>query len=137
MLDRARRLIHLSRAPAEHVARHRRRLHQQVRELRASTRRRLEADRRLAATHALVLSRKATAAAGPEATTRRQALDGAAAALTAHDPDRTLERGYAIVDDGAGTVVTSAEEAVRARPTCGIRFADAAARARITGKEDQ
>ena len=40
VLERARPLAALSRAPAEHVARHRARLHQQLRELRASARRR-------------------------------------------------------------------------------------------------
>jgi exodeoxyribonuclease VII large subunit len=41
VLERARVLARLARAPAEHVARHRRRLHQQMREMRASSRRRL------------------------------------------------------------------------------------------------
>jgi exodeoxyribonuclease VII large subunit len=135
VLERAQRLVHLSRAPAEHVALHRRRLHQQLRELRASTRRRFDGERDLTATRGLVLGRKAAAAAGPEAANRRAALDGFAAALAAHDPERTLDRGYAIVDDGAGTVVTSADQAV----TLGevrIFFSDAAARARITGKEE-
>ena len=45
ILTRARALGHLSRAPAEHVARHRRRLHQLLRELRASARRRIERGR--------------------------------------------------------------------------------------------
>ena len=39
MLERARALARLSRAPGHHVARHRTRLHQQLRELRAATRR--------------------------------------------------------------------------------------------------
>src|ERR671911_1232670 len=39
IVDRARTLARLSRAPAHHIARHRTRLHQQLRELRASSRR--------------------------------------------------------------------------------------------------
>src|SRR6185436_1379425 len=42
IVQRARTLTTLSRAPAQHVARHRARLHQQARELRASTARGLE-----------------------------------------------------------------------------------------------
>src|SRR5579859_2774335 len=38
ILERARSLAHLSRAPAEHVGRHRARLHQMLREVRASAR---------------------------------------------------------------------------------------------------
>jgi exodeoxyribonuclease VII large subunit len=45
VLERARVLARLARAPAEHVARHRRRLHQQMREMRASSRRRLVDER--------------------------------------------------------------------------------------------
>jgi exodeoxyribonuclease VII large subunit len=135
VLDRARRLVHLSRAPSEHIAQHRRRLHQQLRELRASARRRAADELALVRTHALVLGRKAAAASGPERATRRAGLESAAAALAGHDPERTLERGYAIVDDGAGDVVTSAERAV-ALGDVRIRFSDAAARARITGKEE-
>ncbi len=55
--------------------------------------------------------RKVGAAAGPEDRARRAALDSLAAALAAHDPERTVARGYAIVDDGAGGIVTSAQQA--------------------------
>ena len=123
VITRARHLAALSRAPAQHVARHRRHLHQLLRELRASGRRRLADEGSLTATRALVLARKAAAAGGAELAARRSALDGLAAALGAHDPERTLERGYAIVDDGAGDVVTSA---ARARELGAVRlfFAD-------------
>jgi exodeoxyribonuclease VII large subunit len=134
VVDRARALAHFSRAPAVHVARHRARLHQQSRELRASARRRLGAAGVDTLTRLTVLTRKAAAARGPEAANRRAALAGLAAALAAHDPERTLERGYAIVDDGAGTVVTSANQARQLR---GLRlfFADAAVRATIIDEE--
>ena len=39
---------------------------------------------------------------------RRRDLDRLAVALAAHDPQRTLERGYALVEDNAGEPVTSA-----------------------------
>ena len=41
-------------------------------------------------------------------------LDRLAVALAAHDPQRTLERGYALVEDGAGEPVTSAAVGARA-----------------------
>src|SRR5205823_3524143 len=50
--DRARTLERLAAAPGHHVARERRRLHQLVRELRASARRGVEAGRQRAAVHA-------------------------------------------------------------------------------------
>jgi exodeoxyribonuclease VII large subunit len=68
-------------------------------------------DRERVARRALVLSRKVGAAAGPEDRGRRASLDSLAAALAAHDPERTVARGYAIVDDGAGGIVTSAQQA--------------------------
>ena len=86
VLDRARVLVRLSRAPEEHVARHRRRLHQQLRELRASARRRGGGERQVTARRALVIDRKATLAAGADAARRRRELDRLALALAAHDP---------------------------------------------------
>jgi exodeoxyribonuclease VII large subunit len=118
--------------PAEVVARHRAKLHQTLREIRASASRRGLGERReLVAVHALVLSRKAAAAAGPENATRRAGLDGMLAALAAHDPERVIERGYAIVDDGDGNVVTTAaaaREAERVR----LFFGDGDVHARIS-----
>lgn len=130
VVSRARHLSALSRAPAHAVERHRTALHQRLRELRASARRRLAGDERQVAQRALVLGRKSTAAAGPELHTRRAGLDGIAAALDAHDPERTVARGYAIVDDGAGGVITSARQA---RETGDVRlfFRDGPARATV------
>ena len=45
---------------------------------------------------------------------RRRDLDRVLGTLAAHDPQRTLERGYALLEDPAGEPVTSAE-AARAR----------------------
>jgi exodeoxyribonuclease VII large subunit len=126
--DRARALARMSRAPGEHVARHRRALHQELRELRASARRRVDAEQRATARRAEALSRRATAAAGPQHASRRRRLDGLAAALAAHDPERTLARGYALVQDAAGQPVTGAA-AARAAGAVRIRFADGAVHA--------
>jgi exodeoxyribonuclease VII large subunit len=111
VVGRARHLAALSRAPAQAIERHRVALHQRLRELRASARRRVDADAERVQRRALVLARKAGAAAGPEDRARRTALESLASALAAHDPERTVARGYAIVDDGAGAIVTSAAQA--------------------------
>ena len=58
VLSRARLLATLSRAPADHLARQRTRLHQQLREARAGSRRRLAGERALTERRALVLQRK-------------------------------------------------------------------------------
>jgi exodeoxyribonuclease VII large subunit len=130
VIDRARHLAHLSRAPGEHVTRERTRLHQKLREVRASATRRFRDERTATATRARALGRRAAAAAGPELAARRTALDGFTLALGAHDPERVVERGYAVVDDRQGNVVTTAEAARRARAVR-LFFADAAVDARI------
>jgi exodeoxyribonuclease VII large subunit len=130
VVGRARHLAALSRAPAQAIERHRIALHQRLRELRASARRRVAEDQRRVGQRGLVLGRKASAAAGPEAAQRRAALDGLAAALAAHDPERTVARGYAIVDDGAGGIVTSAAQA-RALGDVRLFFGDGPADAQI------
>jgi exodeoxyribonuclease VII large subunit len=135
VLGRAKHLAALARAPAQAIDRHRAALHQRLRELRASARRRVADDQRRVAQRGLVLSRKATAAGGPEAAQRRAALDGRAAALAAHDPERTVARGYAIVDDGAGGLVTSAQQA-RALRDVRLFFGDGPAAAQIKDMEN-
>ncbi|MCZ4493877.1 MAG: xseA, partial [Conexibacter sp.] len=84
---------------------------------------------------ALVLSRKASAAGGPEDRARRTALESLASALAAHDPERTVARGYAIVDDGAGNVVTSAAQA-RALGDVRLFFGDGDVGAHIEETKD-
>jgi exodeoxyribonuclease VII large subunit len=135
VLTRARELTALSRAPGEHVARQRRALHQRLRELRASATRRVAAEGAGTARRAEALRRRAGAAAGPDAAGRRAALDSLALALAAHDPERVVERGYAVVDDRAGNVVTSAADA-RAAGAVRLFFADAAVDATISSEDE-
>ncbi|HWF52411.1 MAG TPA: exodeoxyribonuclease VII large subunit [Solirubrobacteraceae bacterium] len=151
VLGRARHLAQLSRAPAEHVARHRVHLHQRLREMRASARRRLAEHRALARTHTVVLERKAGGArvdrerrmaelqgrarrfAGTRTdgvARRTEDLERLALALGAHDPARTLARGYALIEDPAGEPVTTAQGAQAAREL-GLRFHDGRVRARV------
>ena len=151
VVTRARRLEELTRAPAEHVSRQRAWLHQKLRELRASGRRGIAAGRRGTDSHALVLSRKA-ASAGSDVRRARAGLVGAGAeldrvgtaaivrrsrdlerlalALAAHDPERTLARGYALVEDADGALVTSAA-AAREAGRVSVRFRDDQVRALI------
>jgi exodeoxyribonuclease VII large subunit len=130
IVDRARTLAHLSRSPNQQVARHRRHLHQLLRELRASAKRAGEDGRALASTHLLVLGRTATRASGPDLARRRADLGRLALALGAHDPDRTLARGYALVEDRAGEPVTTAA-AARESVDVGLRFHDGRVKARV------
>jgi exodeoxyribonuclease VII large subunit len=133
LLHRAQTLARLSRAPGEHIAGERRRLHQRMREIRAAGRRRVEHERGRTGRKALVLDRKAAAAVRDARAAAR--LNALALALAAHEPARTLERGYALVTDGAGEVVTSAA-AARAAGDVRLRFGDAAVDATITGDDD-
>jgi exodeoxyribonuclease VII large subunit len=149
VLTRARLLARQARAPAEHVGRQRRRLDQSLRELRASARRRLAKETTLGERWLLVLGRKAEVAALERTRAgaalaasaadlrraaalgrRRRDLDHLAIALAAHDPDRTLARGYALVRDRGGELVTRASEARRSGRVQ-ISFADAAVDATI------
>jgi len=123
IVDRARTLARMSRAPAEHVARHRARLHQSARELRASSRRAHSEEARHTSTRALVLERKARAATSATLAQRRSDLDRLALALAAHHPERTLERGHALVEGPDGEPVTSAA-AARERPELVLRLHD-------------
>ena len=135
LLHRAQALARLARAPGEHVADERRRLRQRLREIRAAGRRRIESDERTRiARRALVLDRKAAAAAGDARRATR--LNALAMALAAHDPDRTLERGYALVTDRDGELVVSAA-AARAAGDVRLRFSDAAVDATIPGDDDR
>jgi exodeoxyribonuclease VII large subunit len=131
VLDRARSLSHLARAPAQHVARHRRHLHQLLRELRASANRSTEQGRVRAEKHLLVLRRSADRSRSSDTTRRRSDLERLALALGAHDPERTLARGYALVEDGAGEPLASAA-AARSAGRLRLRFRDGAVGARVS-----
>ena len=134
ILGRARALGHLSRAPTEAVARHRRRLHQLLRELRASARRAPEQGRSLAGVHLLVLGRSAARARSSDAANRRRDLERLVLALAAHDPERTLARGYALVQDRHGEPLPSAA-AARSAGDLRLRFGDGVLAARVTDQD--
>ena len=123
VLSRARTLAMLSRAPAGRLERQRALLHQRLRELRAGARRRLGAEQALAhrarwCSSARPPRRCSTAAGGARGELERLAL-----ALAGHDPQRTLERGYALAFSPAGEPLTDAA-AARAARELRLRFAD-------------
>jgi exodeoxyribonuclease VII large subunit len=130
VLHRARTLATLSRAPAAHLDRQRVRLHQLLREVRAGSRRRVDGERGLTARRALVLQRKAASVQRDCGERRARELERLALALAGHDPQRTLERGYALIEDDAGESLPSAARARRAGAVR-VRFADDTLRARI------
>ncbi len=122
VLSRARLLATLSRAPGAHVERQRTRLHQHLREIRAAGRRRIESERRLTRQRALVLKRKADSELFDCRRRRPRELERLALALAGHDPQRTLERGYVLVESPDGEPLLSAERA-RASDEVRLRFA--------------
>ena len=130
VLGRARTLATLTRAPAEQVARQRADLHQQLREMRAAGRRRLAGERERTARRTLVLERKTAAAVVDCRARRPRELERLALALAAHDPQRTLERGYALVQSPAGEPISSAQVA-RSQRAVRLRFADGTVAAEI------
>jgi exodeoxyribonuclease VII large subunit len=130
VLSRARLLATLSRAPAAHLDRQRTRLHQQLREVRAAWRRRLESERRLTGQRALVLQRKGDSSLVDCRRRRPRELERLALALAGHDPQRTLERGYALVESLDGEPLASAAQA-RAADEVRLQFADDTVPARI------
>lgn len=125
------RLVALARGPARALRRQRLALNQKTREVRAASERgiaeRLGFQRRVAG---VVLERAARRAAGAEMERRRAALHRAEVALRAHEPERTLERGYALVEDRDGEPVTGAAGAAAAGRVK-LRFADGSVGARI------
>jgi exodeoxyribonuclease VII large subunit len=130
VLSRARTLTTLSRAPAAHVERQRARLHQRLREVRAGSRRRVQAERELTRRRAIVLERKASSTVRDARTRRPQELQRLALALAGHDPQRTLERGYALVRSREGEPIATAAQARSAR-RLELRFADDTVQAKV------
>ena len=112
IVERARVLARLSRAPADHVERHRTRLHQHARELRATARRAAgdrrppHVDHRCSSSSARRAPRRAPSRAGTRATS-----SASRSRSPPTSPQRALERGYALVEDPAGEPVTSAAAA--------------------------
>jgi exodeoxyribonuclease VII large subunit len=130
VLSRARILVTLSRAPSAHLERQRTRLHQQLREIRAGSRRRVESERRLTERRAVVLQRKAASSVLDCRERRPRELAQLALALAGHDPQRTLERGYVLAQSSAGEPILTAEGARQALELQ-LRFADGSLPARI------
>jgi exodeoxyribonuclease VII large subunit len=142
---RARHLGALARGPARALQRQRTFLNQKTREIRAASERRLAeraaSQRRIAGLvlerarrRALTRAERAgeagrrhgaalDAAAGRALTQRREALRNAAVALRAHDPERTLERGYALAETVDGEPLTGAAAAAAAG-RFSLRFSD-------------
>ncbi len=130
VLSRARLLATLSRAPAAHLNRQRARLHQQLREVRAGSRRRVQSEQHLTERRMLVLQRKAGSSLLDCRERRPRELERLALTLAAHDPQRTLERGYTLVQSTDGEPLPTA---ARARETdeVQLRFADDVVPARV------
>ncbi len=123
VLARAQRLAMLSRAPAAHISGQRARLHQQLREIRAGSRRRLESESRVTGTRALVLARKGASFLIDCTERRPRDLERLSLALAGHDPQRTLERGYVLATSPAGEPISSAA-AANPGDELRLRFAD-------------
>ncbi len=83
-------------------------------------------DRPVAQTWVTRLARSAAASLDR----RRTAIRHVGVALRAHDPERTLERGYALAETSGGEPVTSAE-AARAAARVRLRFSDGSVGATI------
>jgi exodeoxyribonuclease VII large subunit len=134
VVERARVLAGLSRAPMEHVGRHRRGLHRAARELTDAGERRLHAERAALARHGAALARRQEAALRDARVRRPAELERLAIALSAHDPERTLARGYALVEDAAGEPVTTVA-AAREHGSLRIRFTDGRVAAEVVSDE--
>jgi exodeoxyribonuclease VII large subunit len=130
---RSRHLSALARGPERALQRERGKLNQKIREIRAASERgladRTASQRRIGT---VVLERARRRALGADMDKRREALHRAAVALRAHEPERTLERGYALVEDPAGEPLTSAAEAGAAE-RISLRFSDG----RVEAKPEQ
>jgi exodeoxyribonuclease VII large subunit len=83
-----------------------------------------------------VLERKARAGAGAEHVQRVRDLERLRLALAAHEPQRTLERGYALVEDPSGEPVTSVA-ATRDQTALTLRFHDGSVSVRPEPYGDQ
>ena len=133
VLGRARSLALLSRAPAAHLERQRSRLHQQLREIRAGSRRRLAQEGRLNGTRAVVISRKSDSTLHECRERRPRELERLAMALAGHDPQRTLERGYVLASSRDGRALPNVA-AAREAGELSLRFADGELDAKVSAR---
>ncbi len=110
--------------PAAHLARQRRTLHQQLREIRAGSRRRLQLER-ATQRHACggPLSARARACLLDCRERRPRELERLGPGPQEPDPQRTLERGYVLAASPQGEAVTTAERAARLQELS-LRFSD-------------
>src|SRR4051794_36949937 len=133
---RSRHLGQLARGPARALQRQRSFLNQKIREIRAASERgladRTASQRRIGT---VVLERARRRAVGADMEKRREALRQAAVTLRAHEPERTLERGYALVEGDGGEPLTSAAEASAAE-RISLRFSDGRVRARPEQRDE-
>ena len=151
---RARHLGALARGPARALQRERSSLNQKIREIRAASERGLAERGRFQRRIATVVLRRARQRGVERAETgraderrrgaaiersaeralqrRRQALERISLTLRAHDPERTLERGYALAEGESGEPVTTAVAAAAAGAVR-LRFADGRVKAEIEG----
>lgn len=132
VMERARALAALCRAPTEQLRSQRARLHQQLRETRAAARRRLQREHELIERRARSLSDRSSAAVRECQRRRPAELQRLALALEAHDPQRTLARGYALVQRTDGEHVGSAKKAAKERGL-ELRFADGSLDVEVSG----
>jgi exodeoxyribonuclease VII large subunit len=123
MAAQTRHLVSLARGPARALGRERLALNQKIREVRAASERGLAERRAHQRTIRMVLERAARRGAGPDRERGHAALRRALTALRAHDPERTLERGYALAETADGEPLTSAG-AVAAEKRISLRFSD-------------
>lgn len=142
--SRGRQLAELARGPRRSIRLEYGRLHQLLREVRASATRGHSTRSSLTSRHALVLTRKHDGLQATDRAARGQLvrlgrtlgsrmvaalreeshrLDALSLAERAHDPDRTLDRGYALIAGNDGDPLPSAA-AARGRDRIVIRFAD-------------
>jgi exodeoxyribonuclease VII large subunit len=150
--DRTRHLAAIARGPARALQRERHSLNQRTREIRAAALRRIgersSFQQRIAVVVLGRAARRGGQAIGEAArdsarsagslrrasdralARRRESLARSRVALRAHDPERTLERGYARAEDAQGEPLTSAEAAARAE-RLRLRFADGSVGARV------
>ena len=129
LLHRAQTLARLSRAPGEHLAGERRRLHQRMREIRAAGRRRVQTE--LARTAPQGARARSQGARGDARRARRDAAERARARARRARPGAHARARLRARDRRGGELVTSAAAARRAGDVR-LRFGDAAVDATIT-----